>query len=44
MFLFNGHENDSRSLIKAATWRALGSIDIFLPSWFWTGRDPAAEI
>jgi uncharacterized membrane protein len=42
MFLFNGHENHRRSLIKAATWRLLGSIDTFLLSWFWTGNTKAA--
>ena len=38
MFLFNGHETHSRSLIKAAIWRALGSLDTFLLGWFFTGH------
>ncbi len=42
MFLFNGHETHSRSLIKATSWRLLGSIDTFLLSWFFTGNPKAA--
>lgn len=42
MLLFNGHESHSRSLIKAASWRFLGSIDTFLLSWFFTGNPKAA--
>jgi uncharacterized membrane protein len=38
MFLFRGHETHSRSLVKAASWRALGSIDTFVLSWLFTGR------
>lgn len=42
MFLFRGHESHSRSLVKAASWRALGSIDTFLLSWFYTGNPLSA--
>jgi uncharacterized membrane protein len=42
MFLFRGHEAHSRSLVKAASWRLLGSIDTFLLSWFFTGSPKAA--
>lgn len=42
MFLFKGHESHSRSLIKAASWRALGSIDTFILSWLFTSNAKAA--
>jgi uncharacterized membrane protein len=42
MFLFSGHESHTRSFVKAASWRALGSIDTFLLSWFFTGSPKAA--
>ena len=42
MFLFRGVESHPRSLVKAITWRALGSIDTFLLSWFYTGNTGAA--
>ncbi|MFM6932597.1 MAG: DUF2061 domain-containing protein [Novosphingobium sp.] len=42
MFLFKGHEQHSRSFAKAVSWRALGSIDTFLLSWFFTGSPKAA--
>ncbi|MBS1240514.1 MAG: hypothetical protein H6R45_1220 [Proteobacteria bacterium] len=42
MFLFNGHEAHSRSIVKAISWRALGSIDTFLLSWLFTGNLRAA--
>ncbi len=42
MFLFKGHETHARSFIKAASWRALGSVDTFLLSWFFTGSTKAA--
>ncbi len=42
MFLFQGHETHSRSFVKAASWRLLGSIDTFLLSWFFTGNPMAA--
>ena len=37
MFL-RAPEGQSRSLLKAVTWRALGSIDTFVISYFVTGR------
>lgn len=42
MFLFNGREAHSRSLVKAASWRALGSVDTFVLSWLFTGNVGAA--
>ena len=42
MFLFRGHEGHSRSLVKAISWRVLGSIDTFMLSWFFTSSAKAA--
>lgn len=42
MLLFKGHETHSRSVVKAASWRLLGSIDTFLLSWYFTGSPKAA--
>jgi len=42
MFLFKGHEQHSRSLAKAVSWRVLGSIDTFLLGWLFTGSPKAA--
>lgn len=42
MLLFRGHETHSRSVVKAASWRLLGSIDTFLLSWYFTGSPKAA--
>jgi uncharacterized membrane protein len=42
VFLFRGREAHSRSLVKAATWRLLGSIDTFILSWLFTGNVKAA--
>lgn len=42
MFLFRGHEEHRRSLLKAVSWRLLGSIDTFLLSWLFTGSPKAA--
>ncbi len=42
MFLFHGREAHSRSLVKAISWRVLGSIDTFLLSWLFTGNPKAA--
>ncbi len=36
MFLFNGRESHPRSLVKAVSWRTLGSIDTFLLGLFFT--------
>lgn len=37
MFLFQGVESHPRSLVKAVSWRVVGSIDTFLLSYFFTG-------
>ena len=36
MFLFRGRESHPRSIIKAVSWRALGSIDTFLLGFLFT--------
>ena len=38
MFLFRGREAHRRSIVKAVSWRALGSIDTFFLGWLFTGR------
>ena len=42
MFLLRGHEGHGRSIVKAISWRVLGSIDTFLLSWLFTGSPKAA--
>jgi len=42
MLLFRGREAHSRSMIKAVSWRMLGSIDTFVLSWLFTGNVKAA--
>jgi len=42
LFLFRSHEAHRRSVVKAVSWRALGSIDTFLLSWLFTGSPRAA--
>ncbi|CAH0497949.1 DUF2061 domain-containing protein [Novosphingobium sp. CECT 9465] len=42
MILFNGHEAHTRSVVKAISWRTLGSIDTFVLSWLFTGSAKAA--
>lgn len=42
MLFFRGREAHSRSLAKAVSWRALGSIDTFALSWFFTASVTAA--
>lgn len=36
MFLFRGRESHPRSIVKAISWRTLGSIDTFILSLFFT--------
>ncbi len=43
MLLKFGKETHSRSLVKATSWRILGSIDTFLLSWFFTESPQAAS-
>lgn len=38
MLLFRGREAHSRSVVKAVSWRALGSVDTFVLGWFFTGH------
>ena len=35
---FRGAETHTRSVLKAVSWRTLGTIDTFAISWFMTGR------
>ncbi|MGV3510901.1 MAG: DUF2061 domain-containing protein [Novosphingobium sp.] len=42
MILFHGHEAHTRSVVKAISWRTLGSIDTFLLGWLFTGSAKAA--
>jgi uncharacterized membrane protein len=36
--LFRGTETHTRSVLKAVSWRTLGTLDTFAISWFMTGR------
>ena len=38
MFIFHGRETHSRSVLKAISWRTLGTLDTFAISWFMTGE------
>lgn len=42
MLLFRGKEAHSRSLLKAISWRVLGSIDTFVLSYLFTANVKAA--
>jgi uncharacterized membrane protein len=35
---FRGAETHARSILKAVSWRTLGTLDTFAISWFMTGR------
>jgi uncharacterized membrane protein len=35
---FRGAETHTRSVLKAVSWRTMGTIDTFAISWFMTGR------
>lgn len=35
---FRGAETHTRSVLKAVSWRTLGTLDTFAISWFFTGR------
>ena len=38
MFILRGGETHSRSVLKAISWRTLGTLDTFAISWFMTGK------
>ena len=38
MTLFRGVETHTRSVLKAVSWRILGTLDTFAISWFMTGK------
>jgi uncharacterized membrane protein len=42
MLLFGGREAHGRSVVKAVSWRALGSVDTFVLGWFFTGHPGVA--
>lgn len=42
MFIFRGRESHPRSVVKAVTWRVLGSLDTFILSLIVTGDISAA--
>ncbi|GAA4766514.1 hypothetical protein GCM10023219_09810 [Stakelama sediminis] len=42
MFLFRGAESHPRSIVKAVSWRVLGSIDTFVLSFLFTHNPSAA--
>jgi len=42
MILFRGKESNPRSLMKAVSWRVLGSIDTFFLGWLFTQNVKAA--
>jgi uncharacterized membrane protein len=38
VFLFRGADTHTRSILKAISWRTLGTLDTFVISWFMTGK------
>jgi uncharacterized membrane protein len=38
LFFFRGGETHFRSVLKAISWRTLGTLDTFAISWFMTGK------
>jgi len=38
VILLNGAETHTRSVLKAVSWRTLGTLDTFAISWLMTGR------
>jgi uncharacterized membrane protein len=38
VILFRGAETHARSVLKAVSWRTLGTLDTFAISWFMTSR------
>ena len=38
MVLFRGAESHTRSILKAVSWRVLGTLDTFVISWILTGK------
>ncbi len=41
---FHGAETHARSVLKAVSWRSLGTLDTFAISWFMTRRVAGMEI
>jgi uncharacterized membrane protein len=44
VILFRGQETHPRSILKAISWRTLGTLDTFAISWFMTGKMIAGSI
>lgn len=42
MILFRGADTHARSVLKAISWRTLGTLDTFVISWFMTGKPHVA--
>jgi uncharacterized membrane protein len=38
VILFHGADTHARSVLKAISWRTLGTLDTFAISWFMTGK------
>lgn len=38
VILFRGAESHTRSVLKAVSWRVLGTLDTFVISWYLTGK------
>jgi uncharacterized membrane protein len=38
VILFRGADTHTRSILKAISWRTLGTLDTFAISWFMTGK------
>jgi len=44
VILFQGAETHTRSVLKAVSWRMLGTLDTFVISWFLTGKLELASL
>jgi len=44
VILFQGAETHTRSVLKAVSWRTLGTLDTFVISWFLTGKLELASL
>ena len=44
MILFQGAETHTRSVLKAVSWRMLGTLDTFVINWFLTGKLELASL
>jgi len=44
VILFQGAETHTRSVLKAVSWRMLGTLDTFVINWFLTGKLELASL